>query len=160
MKILIDLFAKAYGWLKCAGSFLQSPLLLIMRLYWGISFFQTGMGKLKDISKPTEYFQSLGIPFPHEQAIMAGCTECFGGLLLAVGLASRLVSLPLIVVMIVAYLTAENEALKAIFSDPDKFTSSTPFLFLLTLLIVLAFGPGTFSLDWIIAKIYGRKKAE
>lgn len=160
MKSLIQLFTKAYGWLNCGASFLQAPLLLIMRLYWGLSFFQTGKGKLMDISKPAEYFQSLGIPFPHQQAILAACTECFGGLLLAIGLASRLVSIPLTIVMIVAYATAENEALRAIFSDPDKFTSATPFLFLLTLLIVIAFGPGAFSLDWIIARIYGNRKSE
>jgi putative oxidoreductase len=160
MKKLIELFAKAYGWLNCGASVLQSPILLIMRVYWGLSFFQTGKGKLMDLSKPTEYFQSLGIPFPHQQAILAGCTECVGGLLLAAGLASRLVSIPLTVVMIVAYLTAENEALKAIFNNTDKFTSATPFLFLLTVLIVLAFGPGAFSLDWVVAKIYGKKKGE
>ena len=94
MKKLIDLFAKVYGWLICGASLLQSPLLLVMRLYWGWSFFQTGKGKLMDLSKPTEFFQSLGIPFPHQQAILAGCTECFGGLLLLAGLASRLISIP------------------------------------------------------------------
>jgi len=160
MKNLIDLFAKAYGWLNCGGSLLQAPLLLAMRLYWGWSFFQTGKGKLMDLPKVTGFFQSLGIPFPHQQAILAACTECFGGLLLAVGLASRLISIPLTVVMIVAYVTAESDALKAIFSDPDKFTGATPFLFLLTLLIVIAFGPGAFSLDWVIAKLYGKKKSE
>ena len=124
MKTLIDLFAKAYGWLNCGGSLLQAPLLLVMRLYWGWSFFQTGKGKLMDLPKVTGFFQDLGIPFPHQQAILAGCTECFGGLLLAAGLASRLISIPLTVVMIVAYVTAEPEALKAIFSNPDKFTGS------------------------------------
>lgn len=160
MKKLIALFTTGYGWLNCGASFLQSPLLLIMRLYWGWSFFQAGKGKLMNLAKPTEYFQSLGIPFPHEQAILAGSTECFGGLLLAAGLASRLACLPLTIVMIVAYVTAENEALRAIFSDTDKFTGATPFLFLLTVLIVLAFGPGAFSLDRLLAKIYGKKRAE
>ena len=159
MKKLIALFAKAYGWLICCGNLLQHPILLIMRLYWGWSFFQTGLGKLKDLSKVTDFFQSLGIPFPHQQAILAGCTECFGGLLLAVGLASRLVSIPLTVVLIVAYATAESDSLKAIFSDPDKFTGATPFLFLVAVLIVLAFGPGVFSLDWVIGRIYRKEKA-
>lgn len=160
MKKIVDLFAKAYGWLICGGSLLQHPILLAMRLYWGISFFMTGKGKLMGLDKVTDYFQSLGIPFPHQQAILAGCTECFGGLLLAAGLASRLVSIPLTVVLIVAYATAESDAAKAIFSDPDKFTGATPFLFLVTTLIVLAFGPGVFSLDWVIGKIYRSKKAE
>ena len=35
MKNLIALFAKAYGWLICGAGFLKSPLLLVIRLYWG-----------------------------------------------------------------------------------------------------------------------------
>jgi putative oxidoreductase len=160
MKSLIAFIAKAYGWLVWSANLLRHPILLAMRLYWGISFFQTGKGKLMSPDKVADFFQSLGIPYPHQQAILAGCTECFGGLLLAAGLASRLVSIPLTVVLIVAYATAESDAAKAIFSDPDKFTSATPFLFLVAVLIVLAFGPGVFSLDWVIGKIYRRKKSE
>ncbi len=52
--------------------------------------------------------------------------------------------------MLAAYLTAENEALKAIFSDPDKFTGADPFLFLFAAVIILVFGPGKFSLDHLI----------
>jgi hypothetical protein len=39
--------------------------------------------------------------------------------------------------------------LQAIFRDPDKFTAATPFLFLLAVLVVLAFGPGKISLDYL-----------
>lgn len=46
-----------------------------------------------------------------------------------------------------AYATADREALVAIVSDTDRFTSAAPFLFLLASVIVLAFGPGKFSLD-------------
>ena len=35
----------------------------------------------------------------------------------------------------------EQEALHALTSDPDKFVTAAPFLFLLASLIVLAFGP-------------------
>ena len=31
---------------------------------------------LSRLEKPTEYFQSLGIPLPHAQAILVGATEC------------------------------------------------------------------------------------
>ena len=73
-----------------------------------------------------------------------------GGLLLIVGLVSRVIALPLIVVMLVAYATADREALLAVFSDPDQFTSAAPFLFFLTCVIIFAAGPGKFSLDaWL-----------
>ena len=89
--------------------------------------------------------------------MLAGATECFGGLFLMAGLASRLTTIPLIFTMIIAYVTVESDSLKAIFSDPDKFTGATPFLFLFACVIVFVFGPGVFSLDWVIGKIYAKR---
>ena len=132
------------------AAYLQSPLLLVIRLYWGISFVQTGWGKLTHLERTASYFASLGLPLPKLNAAMAGSTECFGGALLALGLFARPISAPLIFTMIVAYVTADNEALHAIFSDTDKFTGAAPFLFLYAALIVLAFGPGKLSLDALL----------
>ena len=137
------------------ASTLQSPLLFLLRLWWGLSLVRTGWGKLMHLDRTTEFFASLHLPAPKVNAIMAGSTECFGGALLLVGLFSRLVSLPLAATMFVAYLTADREALQAIFSDTDKFVSAAPFPFLLTVLLVLAFGPGKLSLDYVFA---GRKR--
>lgn len=148
----------AYLCFAAAASWLQSPLLLLMRLYWGWQFHVTGFGKLSNLDRTAKFFESIHIPFPTLNACLAGGTECIGGLLLVLGLASRLAAIPLIFTMVVAYATAESEAVKTIFSDPDKFTSSTPFLFLLTCLVVLAFGPGAFSLDWVIRKYKCRGK--
>ena len=138
-------------WAK-AVSLLQSPLLLAMRLYWGWQFFQTGKGKLMNLDRTTGFFQSLHIPHPHLNAIMAGCTECFGGLCLLLGLGSRVLTIPLIVTMCVAYMTADPDRVKVIFTDPDKFVTADEFLFMLTAVIVLVFGPGVFSLDWLIGR--------
>ncbi len=138
------------------ASCLQSPLLLVIRLYWGVSFAQTGLGKLTHLEKTTEFFASLDLPAPKLNALAAGSTECLGGMLLALGLFARPAALPLIFTMIVAYATADSEALHALFSDPDKFVSATPFLFLLASLLVLVFGPGRLSLD---ALLFARKDA-
>jgi putative oxidoreductase len=146
------ILANAYGlWVK-AISCLQSPLLLAMRLYWGWQFFQTGKGKLMNLDRTAGFFESLHIPMPHLNAIMAGSTECFGGLFLLLGLGSRVLTIPLIFTMCIAYVTAESDALHAIFSDPDKFVSAAPFEFMFTAIIILVFGPGKFSLDSLIAK--------
>jgi len=138
---------------------LQSPFLLIIRLYWGWQFFLTGRGKLMHLDKIAGYFETLHIPMPKLNAALAGTTECAGGLLLLLGLGSRIVTVPLICVLTVAYLTADTDAVKNIFSKPDAFLSADEFLFLLTSVIVLIFGPGVFSLDAIIARIRGQKKA-
>lgn len=134
------------------GQFLQAPLLLIIRLYWGWSFAQTGWGKLMNLERTTNFFASLNLPAPKLNAIAAGSTECIGGVLLALGLFTRFASPALIVVMLVAYVTADREALAAIFSDGDKFTGAAPFLFLFAALIVFAFGPGKLSLDALLRK--------
>lgn len=135
------------------GAWLQPVLLLIIRLYWGVSFVQTGWGKLMNLSRTAGYFESLHIPAPMVNAALAGTTECVGGALLALGLFTRFASPALIFTMAIAYLTAEHDALVGIFSNPDGFTGATPFLFLLAALIVFAFGPGTLSLDtWLRKK--------
>ena len=147
---------KAYALLVRYAGMLQSPLLLVIRLWWGWSFFLTGKGKLVNHAGTSDFFQSLGIPMPGLNAWIAGGVECIGGLCLLVGFASRLSAIPLSITMIVAYLTADNEALKSIFSDTDKFTSAAPFLFLLTALLVLAFGPGVFSVDHLLARKFSQ----
>ena len=136
-----------------AAAALQSPLLLVIRLYWGLSFAQTGWGKLRHLDKTAEFFASIDIPLPKLNALAAGATELLGGLLLALGLFARPATVPLIITMIVAYATADSEALRAIFSEPDGFVTAAPFLFLLASLVVLAFGPGRLSLDaWFSRK--------
>jgi putative oxidoreductase len=76
--------------------------------------------------------------------------EFVGGVLLILGLGSRLISLLLASNMLVAYWTADHEALLSIFSDPGKFYVADPFTFLFASLIVLVFGAGFFSLDTLI----------
>jgi putative oxidoreductase len=146
------MISKFHTLLCTIGKYLLSPLLLIIRLYWGWQFIQTGTGKLRHLDKTTAFFQSLNIPMPKLNAIMAASTETLGGLLLILGLYSRFASLALIGVMCVAYGTADSEALHSIFSNTDKFLSADPFLFLYASVLVFAFGPGKFSLDALVRK--------
>ncbi|HUJ73086.1 MAG TPA: DoxX family protein [Verrucomicrobiae bacterium] len=149
---------KLYAFYVSLISKLQSPFLLIIRLYWGWQFFLTGRGKLMNLDRTAGFFASLHIPMPKLNAIMAGSTECLGGLFLLLGLGSRIITVPLMVTMVVAYLTADADVVKNIFSKPDKFVSADEFQFMLTAIIVLIFGPGVFSLDAIIARLRGQKK--
>ena len=160
MSSLIQIARRGYTLLIAGASSLQSVFLLAVRLYWGWQFFGTGKGKIQNIEKITGFFQDLGIPLPMAQAYLVGTVECVGGLLLMAGLASRATALPLTITLLVAYLTADREAALAIFSDSDKFLASTPLTFLLATLPVLIFGPGRFSLDFLLAKFYWRTAAE
>ncbi len=148
-----------YEGLIAAGSNLQSLLLLGMRLFWGYGFFQSGWGKFQNIEKVVDFFRDLGIPFPEVNAYLAAGVECIGGLLLLIGLGSRLVAIPLAFTMVVALLTAHWNAVSHILQSPDEFVMLTPFNFLLTCLIIFAFGPGAFSVDALLEKIFRRKPA-
>lgn len=157
MNTLAESVGQKYRLLVSWLNHLQSPFLLLIRVYFFWQLFQTGQGKLTNLGKVTEYFASLNIPFPALNAAVAGFFETFGSLLLIVGLASRITAIPIIVLLSVAYLAADFEAVSKFFSEPDKFVKADPFPFLLTALIILIFGPGKFSLDAVIARLIGQK---
>jgi len=144
---------KLYRLLVVAASSLQSPFLLIVRLYWGWQLAQSGWGKLHNIDKVTEFFTSLGLPAPGLTAHFIASLEFVGGVLLILGLASRLIAVALTINMIVAFIIADHDALMSIFSDPDKFYAAAPYTFLFASLLVLIFGPGLFSVDAVIGKL-------
>lgn len=131
---------------------LQHPFLLFVRLYWGYDFYQTGLGKLTNLERTTNFFASLNIPFPHLNAMAAGATEMVFGILLMIGLGSRYVSVPLIIILCFAYATDDYEALSNIFTDVESFVDATPFQHLMASVMILVFGPGVFSIDRIIGK--------
>jgi putative oxidoreductase len=134
------------------ANFLRSPFLLLVRLYWGWQFAQSGWGKLHNLGHVKEFFATLNIPAPGVMAPFVSSLEFFGGLLLIVGLGTRLTGLVLTGNMLVAYITADQEALGSVFSDPGKFYNADPFTFLFASLIALVFGAGLFSLDALIAR--------
>jgi putative oxidoreductase len=136
-------------------SYLHSPFLLLVRLYWGWQLAQSGWGKLHHLSNVAEYFATLGLPMPAQMAVFIACVEFFGGIFLALGLASRITSLILTVNLTMAYVIGDREALLSFFSDPDKFIAAAPFAFLLVSLIVLIFGAGRISADAVIAFLFG-----
>jgi putative oxidoreductase len=145
--------AYAYDLLVWMGNHLQSYLLFFMRFVFGIQLLQAGLGKLFNIELPIGYFTSLGIPFPVENAWLVSFTETFGGIFLALGLLTRLTAIPLVINFIVAYITTEQDGLKDLLSfDTDKFCADTAFPYLATAVVVLIFGPGALSLDYLIAK--------
>ena len=145
MSSLVGFLRSAYELLARVADYLQAPLLLALRVFFFWQLFLAGKGKLFNIERTAQFFESLNIPMPVLNAYLAGATECFGGLLLVVGLASRLVAIP------VAF---------TIFSDPDKFVAAAPFPFLLSALVVIAFGPGAFSLDALIQRFAGGGRSE
>lgn len=150
MKNLLDLYRR----FATLISYLQSPFLLFIRLYWGWQFVQTGWGKLHHLDKITDFFISLNIPFPAVSAHFIAGFEFFGGLLLILGLGSRLIGLLFTFNMLIAYWTADREALFSVFSDPGKFYAADAYTFFFASAIILIFGAGLISLDAALAYRY------
>lgn len=85
---------------------------IFLRLALGIMFTFHGSQKLfgafggHGIQGFTEGLAKMGIPFPQVSAYLAGGSEFFGGILLILGLLTRLATIPLLVVMSVAIFKA------------------------------------------------------
>jgi len=141
---------RLHGYYVRLCDLLQSPLLLLVRLYWGWQFAQNGWGKLHNLHRVIGFFGSLGIPHPGLVAPFVSGVEFVGGILLILGLASRITGLVLVIDMFMAYWIADRAALHSILSDPGKFYTADPYTFFFASLIVLVFGPGLFSLDALI----------
>jgi putative oxidoreductase len=93
---------------------------------------------------------------PAQTALAISSLEFFGGIALAIGLLSRFTAFILTINMIMAYVTADREALFSIFSDPDKFYAAAPYTFLVATVIILLFGPGKFAVDTLLERRFGR----
>lgn len=120
----------------------------VARLTLGWVFVESGWGKLHNLEKVVGFFTDLGIPAPQFQAPLAAGTEFVCGVLLLLGLAMRLASLPLIGVMIVAIGTARASELTGL----SELFGFIEFLYIALLLWLGAYGAGPISLDRIFAK--------
>jgi len=86
---------------------------LLLRLYLAPVMMQAGWMKLTNFESTAQWFGNpdwgLGLPFPYLMTALAAGAEFFGGLALIVGLATRLVAIPLAITMLVAMTTVHWE---------------------------------------------------
>ncbi|HMD53392.1 MAG TPA: DoxX family protein [Phycisphaerae bacterium] len=161
MSKLLSPFKWIGHYLPKTASIFQSPILLILRLALSVAFIYEGKLKLSNLVATTNHLASWHIPHPYFMAIFTGSAEFGCGILLIVGLASRIATLPLIVVMCTEYIMNPHD--NASFHDliptpgnfhPGHFMNADPFPFLCAALVVFAFGPGAFSVDAILKRMH------
>jgi putative oxidoreductase len=121
---------------------------LLIRITVGIVFVRTGWGKLSDLPKITEYFDSLGIPMPGLNAAVAASVEFFGGILILAGLGARLVALPMAFTMVVAIITAKRDEIEGVLS----ILGFDEWAYLVMFIVIVLIGAGPLSLDALIAR--------
>jgi putative oxidoreductase len=153
MNSFVAQIRKMYAFAVRMASSLQSVFLLFVRVYWGWQLAQNGWGKLHNLGRVTQFFSSLGLPMPGFTATFVASVEFVGGIMLAVGLLSRLFGLVITIDMLMAYIMADREALFSFISDPGKFYVADPYTFLFAALLILIFGPGKIALDtWLLRR--------
>jgi putative oxidoreductase len=125
---------------------------LLTRLVIGWAFHLTGNGKLQNFERTVDFFTGLNIPMPALNAAFVSRLECWGGLLLMVGLGTRIVALLLSSTMVVALLTADRATFVAALKGTGDagLTDVSAFVFLLFLLWLIFYGPGLASLDALL----------
>jgi putative oxidoreductase len=124
---------------------------LVARIVVGWVFLWSGWGKLNALPRMIENFTSWGIPYPEILTPFASGVEFVGGILLLVGLFTRVAAAPLIVVMVVAIISAK-------WADVDSLETLLGFeeMSYLALFLWLAIaGPGPVSFDYLLTR--GRK---
>jgi putative oxidoreductase len=143
MKILA-LMARA----EAQMSRLESLALLLLRGILAYGFYVPAKNKWADINAIGEWFASLGYPAPLLNAYAAATIEMLGVGLLVLGLFTRWISLPLMVVMGVAIATVHSA---------NGFEASAngyeiPLYYLLMLFLLVAKGGGAWSIDALLAR--------
>lgn len=99
-----DMYEKTTLWFER----MEDIPLLFLRIILAYTFYGPATAKFSAIEDTASFFDYLGIPFPLLNAYMAAGTELIGAILLALGLLTRLISVPLLLVMVVAIATVHG----------------------------------------------------
>jgi putative oxidoreductase len=153
-KTMSVIAALLYDWPCAVAARLAWFAPLLARITVGWVFVTTGWGKLHDIQKVVDYFAELGIPYPQVQAPFASANELVCGLLVLLGVATRIASIPLIVVMLVAIRSAQWQNV----DSAAALLGLVEWSYIAIFAWLAIAGPGPVSLDAIIARALKRSR--
>jgi len=121
---------------------------LLMRLFLGYFFMETGWGKIHNLDAFAQRFEGWGIPHPAFNAALSAYTEFIGGALTIAGLCTRVVSIPMIINMAVAVLSVKIKDVHGL----NDFAELDEPLYALGFFWLMMSGPGAVSLDHFIER--------
>ncbi len=125
---------------------------LMMRVYFGYFWVETGWGKIQNLDSFTQHFVEWGIPYPRFSAILSGYTEWIGGILVMFGLLTRIVSIPLMFNMLVAIAQVKWAKVTSI----DDFVEMDEALYMFIFFWLMMAGAGRASLGYLIWRRFTR----
>ena len=145
----MNLFATVfYDWSRIVAGYFGWAAPLAVRITVGWVFLWAGWQKLNNLPRMIENFRSWGIPAPEIFTPLASGIEFIGGIMLLLGLLTRFASVPMMIVMIVAIVSAK-------WADVDSLQTLLGFeevsYFVMFAWLGIA-GPGPVSLDHFILK--------
>ena len=137
---------KAYQNYKRTLESLRDFPLLFFRLILAYGFYQPAVNKFKDFQAIADWFSSMNYPVPLVSAYAAGITEMLGVILLTLGVGTRIIALPLIIVMLVAIFTVH---ISNGFAAGDN-GFEIPLYYILMLFALMVYGSGRISIDYFL----------
>lgn len=131
----------------------DSRTTIIIRLMVGAVFLSEGIQKFLFPDKlGAGRFAEIGLPYPDFLADFVGCFEIICGILVLIGLFTRLASIPLISIMLVAIITTKSEVLAEKGFWEMMHGSRTDWAMLLGSIFLLIKGGGFWSIDKYLLK--------
>src|SRR5436309_1517197 len=145
-----------YDWSRIVASRFAWLAPLAARITVGVEFMGIGWTKLQNLPAITRNFASLGIPAPEILTPFVSGVEFVGGLLLLLGLLTRFAAVPLMIVMVVAILSAKAGDINSL----ETFLGFEEVSYFVMFAWLGIAGPGPVSLDHFILKASGRDPSE
>ena len=144
---------------------------ILIRLMAGGVFLSEGILKFVYVNQGVGRFTKLGIPAPDPTAHFVAVLEIVGGLLIMSGLLTRLIAVPFIIEMIVAILSTKVSLYLG--TSPLPLPPAPPqigiwavlhetrsdYAQIMSVLFLLAAGPGPWSLDALLARARWHRRA-
>ncbi len=127
--------------------------ILLIRLMVGVVFLSEGIQKfLFPAIRGAGRFEKIGLPSPDFLGSFVGAFEIVCGLLVLIGLLTRLASIPLLIIMLVAISTTKIDILMDDGFWVMMHAARTDYAMLLGSLFILIKGAGPWSIDWQISR--------
>jgi putative oxidoreductase len=147
MNAIVTVF---YDWSRTVAGYFTWAAPLAVRITVGWVFLWSGWGKLQILPRMIENFRGWGIPFPEIVTPFVSGVELVGGIMLLLGLLTRFAAVPMMIVMLVAIVSAK-------WGDIDSLETLLGFEEV-SYLVMFAWlgiaGPGPVSLDHLVLKAF------
>lgn len=127
-------------------NYFQSFSLLFVRFTLAYGFYEPALTKWNNFDSTVEWFSSLGIPFASLATLLTASIEIMGIVFLTLGLFTRLITMPLMIIMTIAIVTVHLSNGFPVANNGFEI----PLYYFLFLSILLSHGAGKFSLDYLL----------